>query len=142
MATYTKYEIAIEKLCKELIYAFGTTDTWKVVIVSDTPNVSTDSTLADVTEIYGSTQNGYTVGGDSIGFNSTRTGGTITATGTDIVWTCSTSAWPSTGRYFPLYDDTSAANDLWCYWDYGATFGLNVGETMTLDVGSSIWTLT
>lgn len=141
MATYTKYETAIEKLCNKLIDAFGTTDTWKVVIHTDAPVVATDSTLTDLTQIGGS--NGYTTDGDNATFNSTRSGGTVTATGTDIVWTASGGnlGASTTGRYFTLYDDTSTANDLWCSWDYGATFTVASGETMTLDFGANIFTI-
>jgi hypothetical protein len=142
MATYVKYETAIEKLCNKLIDAFGTTDTWKVVIHTDAPTVATDSVLTDVTQIAGS--NGYTTDGDNATFNSTRSGAIVTATGTDIVWTASAGnlGASTTGRYFTLYDDTSTANDLWCSWDYGATFTVAAGETMTLDFGASIFTIT
>ena len=141
MATYTKYETAVEKLCNKLIDAFGTTDTWKVVIHTDAPVVATDSTLTDLTQIGGS--NGYTTDGDNATFNSTRTGATVTATAADIVWTASVGnlGASTTGRYFTLYDDTSTANDLWASWDYGATFTVAVGETMTWDVGASIFTV-
>lgn len=142
MASYVKYETAIEKLANKLIDAFGTTDTWKAVIHTDAPVVATDSTLSDLTQIAGN--NGYTTGGESITFNSTRTGATITATATDVVWTASGGNLGSstTGRYFTVYDDTSTADDLWNYWDYGTTFTVASGETMTLDFGASIWTLT
>ena len=141
MASYVKYETAVEKLANKLIDAFGTTDTWKVVIHTDAPTVATDSTLTDLTQIGGS--NGYTTDGDNATYNSTRSGGTVTATGTDIVWTASGGnlGASTTGRYFTLYDDTSAANDLWCSWDYGATFTVATGETMTVDFGASIFTL-
>lgn len=141
MATYTKYETAIEKLCNKLIDAFGTTDTWKAVIHTDAPVVATDSVLTDLTQITGN--NGYTTDGDNITFNSTRSGGTVTATATDVVWTASGGNLGSstTGRYFTIYDDTSAANDLWCSYDYGATFTVAVGETMTLDFGASLFTI-
>lgn len=141
MASYVKYETAIEKLANKLIDAFGTTDTWKAVIHTDAPVVATDSTLTDLTQIAGN--NGYTTGGESITFNSTRSGGTITATATDVVWTASGGNLGSstTGRYFSVYDDTSTADDLWNYWDYGTTFTVASGETMTLDFGASIWTL-
>jgi hypothetical protein len=141
MATYTKYETAIEKLCNKLIDAFGTTDTWRAVIHTDAPTVATDSVLTDVTEI--STANGYTGGGENVTFNSTRSGGTVTATGTDVVWTASGGNLgnSTTGRYVTMYDDTSTANDLWCSWDYGATFTVATGETFTLDFGASIFTI-
>jgi len=142
LATYTKYDTAIEKLCNKLIDAFGTTDTWKAVIHTDAPVTATDSTLTDLTQIAGS--NGYTTGGTSITFNSTRTGGTITSTGTDVVWTASGGnlGASTTGRYISVYDDTSAADDLWCSWDYGSAFTVADGETLTLDFGANIWTMT
>jgi phage gp45-like len=71
MATYTKYNTAIEKLCNKLIDAFGTTDTWKAVIHTDAPTTTTDSVVSDLTQIAGN--NGYTTGGADITFNSTRT---------------------------------------------------------------------
>lgn len=142
MASYTKYDTAIEKLCNKLIDAFGTTDTWKAVIHTDAPTTATDSTISDLTQIGGS--NGYTTGGTSITFNSTRTGGTVTATGTDVVWTASGGnlGGSTTGRYVSVYDDTSSADDLWCSWDYGSTFTVADTETLTLDFGASIWTMT
>lgn len=141
MATYVKYETAVEKLCNKLIDAFGTTDTWRAVIHTDAPTVATDSALSDLTEI--SNSNGYTSGGADITFNSTRTGGTVTSTGTDVVWTASGGNLgnSTTGRYVSIYDDTATGNDLWSSWDYGATFTVATGETFTLDFGASIWTM-
>jgi len=139
LAIYTKYDTAIEKLVDKKIDAFGNTDTWKAVIHTDAPVTATDSTLTDLTQIAGS--NGYTTGGTSITFNSTRTGGTITATGTDVVWTASGGnlGASTTGRYISVYDDTSAADDLWCSWDYGSAFTVADAETLTLDFGANIW---
>ena len=83
MATFTKFETFIENLANKLIDAFGTTDTWKVVIHTDAPTVATDNAVSDLTQIAGS--NGYTTGGENITYNSTRSGGTLTATAVDVV---------------------------------------------------------
>jgi len=141
MATFTKYETFIENLANKLIDAFGTTDTWKAVIHTDAPTVATDNAVSDLTQISGA--NGYTTGGDNITYNSTRSGGTLTATATDVVWTASGGNLgnSTTGRYFSIYDDTSAADNLLCSYDYGATFTVATGETMTLDFGASLFTL-
>lgn len=141
MATYVKYETFIENLMNKLIDAFGTTDTWKAVIHTDAPTVATDNAVSDLTQIGGS--NGYTTGGDNITYNSTRSGATVTATATDVVWTASGGNLGSstTGRYFSIYDDTSAADNLLCSYDYGATFTVATGETMTLDFGASLLTM-
>lgn len=141
MATYTKYEPAIEALANKLIDAFGTTDVWKAAIHTDAPVVATDDELADLTQIAGS--NGYTTGGSDITFNSTRSGGTVTATATDVVWTASGGNLgnSTTGRYISIYDDTSTGDKLWCAYDYGSTFTIASGETLTLDFGASFFTL-
>lgn len=141
MATYTKYENFIENLANKLIDAFGTTDTWKAVIHTDAPVVASDNVLGDLTQISGS--NGYTTGGSDITFNSTRSGGTVTATATDVVWTASGGNLgnSTTGRYVSYYDDTSTSDNLAASWDYGSTFTVASGETFTLDFGASLWTL-
>lgn len=141
MATFTKYNTFVENLCNKLIDAFGTTDTWRAVIHTDAPAPTTDNALSDLTEIAGS--NGYTTGGADITFNSTRTTDTVTATATDVVWTASGGnlGASTTGRYVSIYDDTSAGNNLLCSYDYGATFTVATGETLTLDFGASLFTL-
>lgn len=143
MATYVKYESAIENIANKIIDAFGTNDTWKAAICTDAPVVGTDTVLADRTQIAGS--NGYTTGGDNITFNSTRTGGTITATATDVVWTAAGGnlGASTTGRYIDIYDDTPTGpiDPLVAYYDYGATFTVADGETLTLDFGASFFTL-
>jgi hypothetical protein len=141
MATYTKYEPFVENFSNEVIDWFGTTDTFKAVIHTDAPTVATDDQLADLTQIGGS--NGYTTGGEDIQNDSTRTGGTVTMTAVDVVWTASVGNLGSstTGRYISIYDDTAAGDELMCSYDYGATFTVAVGETLTLDFGASLATL-
>lgn len=142
MATFSKYNTFVENLCNKLIDAFGTTDTWKAVIHTDAPAPTTDNAVSDLTQIAGS--NGYTTGGTDITFNSTRTTDTITATAVDVVWTASGGnlGASTTGRYVSIYDDTSAADNLLCSYDYGSTFTVASGETFTLDFGASLFTLT
>lgn len=141
MASFTKYETFVENLANKLIDAFGTTDTWKAVIHTDAPVVATDNGVADLTQIAGN--NGYTTGGADITYNSTRSGGTVTSTAVDVVWTASGGNLGSstTGRYVSIYDDTSASDNLLCSYDYGATFTVATGETLTLDFGASLFTL-
>lgn len=140
MATYTKYEPFIEGLCDAKFDLFGTTDTLKAVIHTDAPTVATDDELADLTQIAGN--NGYTTGGTDIQNDSTRSGGTVTMTATDVVWTASGGNLGSstTGRYFSIHDDTSTTDRLINSYDYGTTFTVADGETMTLDFGASLAT--
>ncbi len=143
MATFVKYESAIEQIANKVMDVLGNQDTFKAAIHTDAPVVATDTVLAHLTQIAGS--NGYTTGGSSITFNSTRTGGTITATATDVVWTASGGnlGASTTGRYVTIYDDTpiSPADPLFNYYDYGSTFTVADTETLTLDFGASFWTL-
>lgn len=136
MATYTKYEHWIEAQWNAEIDAFGTTDTFKAAIHSDAPVVATDDELADLTEITGT---GYTAGGEDIQNDSTRSGGTITFTAVDVVWTASAADWVA-GRYVSIHDDTGATDILMCSFDYGSNFTLGNGETFTLDFGASLHT--
>ena len=140
MATYVKYEPAIEGMLNELIDAFGTTDTFKVAIHTDAPTVATDDGLSDLTQI--SNANGYTTDGEDAQNDSTRTGGTLTFTAVDIVWTASGGNLgnSTTGRYFAGFDDTSTGDLLVWDHDYGATFTVAAGETMTWNTGASVFT--
>lgn len=141
MVAAVKYETFIQALANMEIDFFGTTHTWRAVIHTDAPVAATDAALADLTEIGNS--NGYTTGGKDISFNSTRSGGTVTATATDQVWTASGGnlGASTTGRYISLYDDTHATNQLFVSYDYGATFTIADTETLTLDFGATLATL-
>lgn len=143
MATYVKYESGIEQIANKVMDVFGNQDTFKAVIHTDAPVVATDTVLADLTQIGGS--NGYTTGGNTITFNSTRTGATITATAVDVTWTAAGGnlGASTTGRYVSIYDDTptSPVDPLLMYYDYGSTFTVADTETFTLDFGATFWTL-
>lgn len=140
MATYTKYEHAIEAMLNAEMDCFGITDTFKAAIHTDAPVVATDDELADLTQISG--VNGYTTGGDDIQNDATRSGGTVTFTAVDVVWTASGGNLgnSTTGRYFSIHDDTSTTDILLCSFDYGSTFTVASGETMTLDFGANLFT--
>ena len=141
MATYVKYETFVENLCNKLIDIFGATDTLRAVIHTDAP-AAADNALSDLIEIGGS--NGYTTGGEVVAYTCTRSAGIVTLAPTaDITWTASGGnlGASTTGRYFSIYDDTSAGNNVICSFDYGATFTVASGETMTLDFGASLFTL-
>lgn len=66
--------------------------------------------------------------------------GTAKATGTDVVFTATGSMGPF--RYVVLYNDTSAADSLVGWWDYGSALTLASGETFTVDFDASNGILT
>jgi hypothetical protein len=142
MATYTKYNFFIERFCNMEIDYFGTTHQYFAVIHTDAPDTVNDDDLVDLTQIAGS--NGYTTGGSNITFNSTRTTTTVTATAVDVVWTASGGnlGASTTGRYVSYYNTTHASDALVASWDYGATFTIADTETLTLDFGVSLATVT
>lgn len=144
MASFVKYNQFAEDLTNKVHDLFGTAgsgaDTLKVMLSNTAPNVSTHAVRADATEISGG--NGYTSGGSSTSNVGTRSGGTVSVVGTDIVWTASGG---SIGpfRYAILYNDTptSPADPLIGYWDYASSITLNTGETFTVDFGTEMFTV-
>jgi hypothetical protein len=137
MVAAVKYEPFIQFLINKEIDAFGIEDTFRAVIHTDAPVAATDDELADLIQITGT---GYTAGGEDIQNNSTRTGGTVTLTAVDVVWTAGAADWTATARYVSIDDDTSITDKLMVSYDYGATFALGNGETFTLDFGANLAT--
>lgn len=140
MAAYVKYQQFVEDLGNKVHDLVGTNDTLKVMLSNTAPNVATHAVRADVTEL--GTGNGYTSGGIDIQNDGTESGGTLTVTGVDSVWTASGG---SIGpfRYVILYNDTPSApvDPLIAYWDYGSAITLLDGETFTVDFGASVFTV-
>lgn len=143
MAAFVKYENFAEDLANKVHDLFGTAgsgaDTLKVLLSNTAPVVGTHKVRADATEL--STGGGYTSGGAAATNVGTRSGGTVTIAGTDIVFTATTGFGPF--RYAILYNDTptSPADPLIGYWDYGSSITLAAAETFTVDFGASIFTI-
>jgi len=139
MASAVKFEVFAEHLNNKVHDLFGTDDTLKIVIHTDAPVIATDATLSDLTQITGT---GYTAGGEDTQNNGSRSGGTVSVTAVDVVWTAGASDWSASARYVGLYNDTpvSPADPLMLDWDYGSTFQLANGETFTADFGASVAT--
>lgn len=141
MAAQTKFQDFVEQLltAKHDLTAAG--HVVKAMLVLSPAPVATNSVKADLTEIAGG--NGYTAGGADIQNAMTETSGTATITATDVVWTASGGA-IANFRYPVFYNDTqtSPADPLISFLDYGSTLTINTGETFTLDFGASFGTLT
>lgn len=138
MASFVKYEVFSENLA-EKVHDLDL-DVLKVMLSNTAPTVATNAVRADVAEISGG--NGYTSGGTDTQNATSRSGGTTSITGVDVVFTASGG---SIGpfRYVILYNDTptSPADPLIGYWDYGSSITLLTGETFTVDFGSSMFTV-
>lgn len=137
MASFNKFEIFTEDLAKKVHNLHS--DTLNLYLTNATPNLATHVVKTDLAEI--STGNGYSGPVDTQNSVS-RSGGTTSVLGTDIVVTASGAVGPF--RYAVLYNDTpsSPLDPLIGEWDYGSSISLAASETFTVDFGSSLFTLT
>jgi len=140
MATYNKFQDFVEQLGlgKHDLSAAG--HVLKVYLSNAVPSASADAVKADLAEFAGGT--GYTAGGTDIQNGWTETTGTATLTGVDVVWTAGAADWVAF-QYVVLYNDTqtSPADPLVAWWDYGSALTLRNTETFTVDFGTSVATL-
>lgn len=139
MAAFNKFEAFTEHLA-EKVHDLDL-DTLKCYLTDNAPSASLDAVKADLVESVAG-GNGYTAGGHDAQAATSRTGGTTSVTGVDIVITASGG---SIGpfRYVVLYNDTpiSPADPLIGWWDYGSSITVLAGETFTIDFGSSMFTI-
>lgn len=136
MAAFVKFEKFTEDLCKKVHDLHN--DTLPVYLSNAAPNVATHTVKGDIAEI--STGSGYTGPVDTQNTVS-RSGGTTSVVGTDVVITASGAVGPF--RYVILYNDTpsSPLDPLIGYWDYASSISLASGETFTIDFGTSLFTV-
>lgn len=118
MATYTKFQPAIENLFENINSG---ADSWVVKLAT-----AVDSAAGTITEV--ANGNGYTTGGNSATVtNSSQTAGTYTLV------LASPSVWTATGagftfQYAVLTDSTTGTNV--GYWDYGSSQAVAAGESV------------
>lgn len=142
MAAYQKFQDFVEQLVsgKHDFTAGG--HVFKVYLSNAAPSASLDAVKADLAEIAGG--NGYTAGGDDIQNSVSEAAGTVTVACVDVVIT---AAGGTVGpfQYVAVYNDTqtSPADPLVNWWDYGTPLTLADTETFTIDFGSNtLFTLT
>lgn len=111
-------------------------DTLKWVLSNTAPVASTNTVLADITQI--ANGNGYTTGGATWGsVTSTTSSGTYYLNGADVTWTASGGTM-ATFRYAVLYNDTATNDELICYLDYGVGLSYGTGLTHTIDIDATL----
>jgi len=138
MATYNKFECFVGDLGDKIHDLDG--DVIKVYLTNATPSTSADTIKTDLAEI--SAEHGYAAGGDDITNVWSETAGVGTLSGTDVVITADGGT-IGPFRYVVIYNDTqtSPADPLIAWWDYGSSITLTDGETFTIDFGASILTI-
>jgi hypothetical protein len=134
---FNKFEVFTEHLAEKVHNLDA--DQLEVYLSNTTPSASGDSVKADLAEI--ATGNGYTGPADTQNATS-RTGGTTSVTGVDVVFTASGGA-IAQFRYVVLQNTTPASplDPLIGWWDYGSAVDLADGESFTVDFGSSMFTI-
>lgn len=127
MAAFNKHQDFVEQL--GLAKHNLNTDTQKVLLTNTAPTAA-NAVKADLTEI--SAGNGYTAGGEDTQNTWAESSGTGTLTGTKVVWTASGGT-IGPFRYVDIYNDTqtSPADPLIGWWDYGSAITLAIGETFS-----------
>lgn len=140
-SAFTKFEILSEYFAKKIIDARAAGDTIKVYLTNNAPNAATHVVKADIAEL--GAGGGYAAGGYDTQNDISRTGAVTSVTGVDVTIT---AAGGSIGpfRYAVLYDDTptSPADPLLGWWDYGSGLTLADGESILVDIGTSMFTVT
>lgn len=130
MATYNKIQDYVEQLNKAK--HDWSSHTFKALLTNSAP-VATNTIAANLTDI--SAGNGYSAGGmtlDSV--TLTETTGTAKVTIADEVLTASGGT-IGPFRYVAIYNDTqtSPADALVAWYDYGSSITLADGESFTID---------
>lgn len=131
MATYNKFQDFTEQLAKG-VHNFAT-HTFKVALTNTLP-VNTQTSLDTGTNHPPPTAaNGYTAGGTATTITTNEAAGTMTISGTQVVFTA-TAGGIGPFRYAILYNDTatSPADALIAWWDYASSITLNDTETFTV----------
>ena len=134
MATYNKFNSFVEAVC-EKVHNFST-DVIKVALcnAANAPTAA-KTKLSELTVVSVANLDNTTPTITSSG----QTSGTYSLVLADLTMTASAAVGPF--RYVVLYNDTATNDELICWFDYGAEITLNAGESLTLDFGTSLFTL-
>jgi hypothetical protein len=105
------------------------THAFKLAFTNTAP-VAANAVLADLVQI--AAGNGYVAGGVALtGMNVGTAAGVVTVSANQVVLTAAGGA-VGPFRYYALYNDTSAADNLCLWWDHGAAITLNDGDSFTV----------
>jgi len=125
MAAYNKFNDFIEQvfLGKHLLG----THVFKIFLSNEQP-LAADTVKADIADI--TAGNGYTAGGTDAALTEAEAAGTLTVTGTSVLWTASGGT-IGPFQFVVCYNDTQTApaDALVCWWDRAAALTLQDGES-------------
>ena len=124
MASFQKFNAFVEALA-EKVHNLGSDQL--VVALSNTAPTASNAVLADITQISYTNLSSRNITTTS----SSQSSGTYKLVLQDLTLTASGAVAPF--RYVVIYNDTSASDNLICFYDYGSSLTLANGETFTLD---------
>ena len=142
MAIYLKFNKFSQSLCQGVCGNLES-DTLKFALTNTAPTAATDTVFDVVTKHPApAAANGYTTGrhAATISGSAEASGVYTLATTTDVVITA-TAGGIGPFRYVIIYN-TAGTKQLIAYWDYASSITLASGETFTIDVTTSVFTLT
>lgn len=109
-------------------------DTLKIALTNTLPDTATDAVLSDITQI---TSAGGYAAATVTGVTSAQAGGVYTLGHGAVTFTPSGAAFDS-ARYWVLYNDTAASDNLIAWIDYGLSYAAPDGQPWTLNAGTFI----
>jgi hypothetical protein len=133
MATYNKFQAWVDYLTEGVNVS---SDQFVVALTNSAP-IATNSILTDITQIAYtnlSTRNITTA-------SSSQTTGTYSLVVNDLTLTASGGS-VAAFRYVVVYNDTVANDPLVAWFDYGSSITLADTETLLINFGASLFTLT
>ena len=140
MASQVKFHSFVEALAEKK-HTLGA-DTIKAALTNTAPTASTNTVLADITQI--SSGGGYTTGGNTCSVSTSAQ-----TSGVYKLVLSSPTAWTASGggfgpfRYVVFYNDTATSDELISYVDYGSSITVASGTfTVTLDGSAGVLTIT
>lgn len=132
MATFNKFNSWAEVMVEGANLG---SDTFVVALTNSAPSAA-NTILTDITQISYTNLSARTLTTAS----SSQTAGTYTQAFNDLTLTASGAV--ATYRYVVIYDDTVANDPLVGWYDYGSAINMASAETLLIDFGASVISLT
>jgi len=136
--SYVKFHCFVEDLAEKK-HDLGS-DTLKVALTNTGPTAATDAVIGDITQIAYTNLASDPTSREFTATTSAQSSGTYTLDADDIVLTASDTL--PTFQYVVIYNETSAADNLIAYYDYGSAVNLSAASTFTITFdGAGILTI-
>ena len=136
MATYTKFQDFAEQV-EKAVHNWSS-HVFKLALTNTAPAATDTGLLTGSAHPPPAAANGYPAGGTATTVTTAEVTGTMTVSGTAVVFTA-TAGGIGPFRYAILYNDTatSPADALVSYFDYGSSITLADTETLTVTFGGA-----